>query len=825
MSRNWSPQQLAIFAWFAATGAARNLVVRARAGTGKTTTIIEAINKALWAKKILLCAFNKRIAEELQAKIQNPNGEAKTLHALGFSFIRKNWNDVKVDNDRGRRLAATACGVDTPDPIIGLVAKLACLAKETAPFVTNPDDLQDLQEDFELTLDQEWTEQGYDDAFIRVKAIAAMELARHRDGSIDFSDMLYIPLINNFCQAWYDLVVVDEAQDMNLAQLILAQRACKRGGRIVVVGDDRQCIPLDQFLSQLDGSFIKVENLRQGASVASITNGEQVEGTVEATVESEADAVLRFALDDGRAFKVTPDHICFAAIDDPSGAYLYLMYRPDLGYRIGVTRTVGNRGDNFIVRTAQEKGERLWILEWFSTYNEAAEKEAYLSLRYRVPKEPFKARSSMWLDTDKKARKLFAEFGKNGAGLLELYGLDFDRPNYFAKAGRGNRIAVNLLMGTRDGHRVEVETSHISKEQAEELRLIPTGKGTYRARNSYREYSEAVRRAKYLAKELGAYVVESLACTGSARRMLAVRAASVHPGMLVPVLTDKGVATARVLKREPSEGCKVLDIQVKDYANFAVNGVVVHNCIYSFRGADSSAVDRLKTELKAEELSLNVTYRCPSKIVALAQVIVPDYQAAPTAPEGKVDAISREKLVEQVQPGDFVLSRKNSPLAALCLKTLRTGKRATVVGRDIGAGLIALIKRLGKAKNMVNLMERLARWETREVEKWEAAGKEAKVSEVKDRAETIRELADGLTSVKELETRIQSLFQDNGINEPKVIFSTVHKAKGLEAERVFILRSTLYPYKGADGKVEEKNIEYVAVTRSKDVLVWVEGKF
>jgi len=74
MDRVWSAQQEAIFGWFGSAGG--NLVVRARAGTGKTTTILEGIGRAPEGK-ILLCAFNKRIAEELQTKVRNPAAEGE----------------------------------------------------------------------------------------------------------------------------------------------------------------------------------------------------------------------------------------------------------------------------------------------------------------------------------------------------------------------------------------------------------------------------------------------------------------------------------------------------------------------------------------------------------------------------------------------------------------------------------------------------------------------------------------------------------------------------------------------------------------------------
>src|SRR5580658_7297407 len=102
-TRVWSPQQQAIFQWF--ERGSGNLVVRARAGTGKTTTIIEALAHAP-ESKILLAAYNKSIAEELSSRLTR--GEAKTSHGVGFAFVRQQWKGVRVDADRGYNLAKAA---------------------------------------------------------------------------------------------------------------------------------------------------------------------------------------------------------------------------------------------------------------------------------------------------------------------------------------------------------------------------------------------------------------------------------------------------------------------------------------------------------------------------------------------------------------------------------------------------------------------------------------------------------------------------------------------------------------------------------------------
>src|SRR3990167_3391898 len=109
--KTWSEEQRAIFRHFAGGRQAGNLVVRARAGTGKTTTIVAGIGQAP-EQKILLAAFNKRIATELQAKVRNPRAEVKTLHSLGFAYVRRNWSDVRLDGDgeRALRCVRTAAG-------------------------------------------------------------------------------------------------------------------------------------------------------------------------------------------------------------------------------------------------------------------------------------------------------------------------------------------------------------------------------------------------------------------------------------------------------------------------------------------------------------------------------------------------------------------------------------------------------------------------------------------------------------------------------------------------------------------------------------------
>ena len=247
--------------------------------------------------------------------------------------------------------------------------------------------------------------------------------------------------------------------------------------------------------------------------------------------------------------------------------------------------------------------------------------------------------------------------------------------------------------------------------------------------------------------------------------------------------------------------------------------------IYGFRGADSNSLDRLKRELNAKELTLTITYRCPKKIVESVQHLVPDYQAAPNAPDGIISQATVEKMIQTATVGDFVLSRKNAPLAQMCLKFLKNRKRARIEGKETGRQLVNLVKKF-KASTFEAMFEKLLKWEERECAKLLATGKESakqRIELIHDQADCIRALSEDLERPSDLVTRIEELFQDTAAGANDFIrCSSVHRSKGLETDRVWLLTETLYPG-GRTEVQEEKNIEYVARTRAKKELVEVTG--
>lgn len=245
--------------------------------------------------------------------------------------------------------------------------------------------------------------------------------------------------------------------------------------------------------------------------------------------------------------------------------------------------------------------------------------------------------------------------------------------------------------------------------------------------------------------------------------------------------------------------------------------------IYEFRGAHQDGLNMMKTVLDAGEFPLTITYRCPKAVVNIAKQYVPDYQSAPTAPEGVVDSIGASVLQNRVQIGDAILSRLNAPMMSLCLSLLKAGTPARIEGRDIGRTLLGIIKKF-KAKSIPDYLRKVVAWGEKMKARSAARFSETAQALIQDQVNMLIAVAEDLKSVKEIEDRITALFTDtDGKERPAVVLSTVHKAKGLEWDRVFILNET-FRWKGG----QEDNVYYVAVTRAKKHLTFVgerpEGK-
>ena len=253
--------------------------------------------------------------------------------------------------------------------------------------------------------------------------------------------------------------------------------------------------------------------------------------------------------------------------------------------------------------------------------------------------------------------------------------------------------------------------------------------------------------------------------------------------------------------------------------------------IYGFAGADSESMKRMGEELPGcITLPLTVTRRCGKAIVIEAKKYVSDFEAhesngAGTIGRGAYDINDPNNYRVKVQDGDMILCRCNAPLVSECFKFIKQGRKAVIQGRDIGQGLISTITKM-KATSVEDLVKKVSDWLFKEVSKENAKRNpsEARIQALEDRHDCIIVFTEGAKTVDDVISKIDSIFTDN--KETKGIrLSSIHKAKGLEAHRVFWLRlpkTEFVPENESHWQTEQRyNLMYVAVTRAIEELVYV----
>jgi DNA helicase II / ATP-dependent DNA helicase PcrA len=240
--------------------------------------------------------------------------------------------------------------------------------------------------------------------------------------------------------------------------------------------------------------------------------------------------------------------------------------------------------------------------------------------------------------------------------------------------------------------------------------------------------------------------------------------------------------------------------------------------IYGFTAADEKSFEWFEKFKNTKVLPLSVSFRCSKAVIRKANEIVPDIKALPDAPEGLVRT---GDVLTEAQGGDFVLCRTTMPLVKLFFEFLTQGKKATIKGSDIGVQLIELI---GKINNLDTLKKF---WEhelftfkkdlkaTGVLNPAEHSG----YSALEDKVTTLLFLSRYADSIVDLKMKIKTIFSDE---IQGICLSTVHKIKGLEANRVFIVRPDLMPLPNSRSWqfMQEKNLEYVAITRSRLELIY-----
>lgn len=230
-------------------------------------------------------------------------------------------------------------------------------------------------------------------------------------------------------------------------------------------------------------------------------------------------------------------------------------------------------------------------------------------------------------------------------------------------------------------------------------------------------------------------------------------------------------------------------------------------CIYAWRGADANSFYTLQASLEAEIFPLTLSFRCPQAVVKEANRIEPDFFAREDNPEGLVLYQTPQHLLSEVvslSKESAILCRTNAPLVPYALTLLRANRPFTFKGKF--------------PQRLQNFFYSLQYGEINQKIK----SLEAKLDSMKPnrRASTI----DLIQAVQMIQSRCSSMadiklfIEKLKTGTTGVTLSTIHQSKGLEWPRLYFLHPSYLDLR----EISEQNLYYVAVTRSKDRLIYVD---
>ena len=292
--------------------------------------------------------------------------------------------------------------------------------------------------------------------------------------------------------------------------------------------------------------------------------------------------------------------------------------------------------------------------------------------------------------------------------------------------------------------------------------------------------------------------------------------------VLVDEAQDISIAEQKLIEKCYMRGCRV--VTVGD----------MEQMINIWAGSDEQAIENFRRMPNTREFRLPISYRCPKKVVEVARRYSSNIIAKDDAIDGEVNyGVSVNKPTD----GDMVLCRVTAPLVDLHMKYLRINKKSYLIGQEnIIEQYMSLIDSVDSIvvdqhmltkngmfpelyRRLLSLIEQVSKAHGLDDE--DALSHPAVLS-MYDEIQGLRVLSEGITSVEELKKKINDVFS---CREEGIRLSTVHKAKGLEADNVYIYLPSLMPIKYAKKEWEirtERNLIYVAVTRARKTLNYIE---
>ena len=635
-------------------------LILAGAGSGKTRVLTTRIAHLIQTGQaspagVLAVTFTNKAAREMLSRLSamlpiNTRGMwVGTFHGLCNRLLRTHHRDAGLPQlfqilDSGDQLS-----------VVKRLAKAQNLDEEKfAPrqlqaFINNCK---------EAGLRANAVEAGDDFTRRMVAFYADYDAQCNREGVVDFAELLlrtfellsrHLELLTHY-QERFRYILVDEFQDTNKLQYRWIRMLAGTNGCVFAVGDDDQCVAGDTRVTMADGRSKAIKSVRPGEEVLScFGSGDFRPAEVLRTYRraSKKDLV-EIRTRGGRRIVSTPEHTHFAGYllgETPQTCFTYLMLKEGVGYRVG-TSQVYTRGRakpmvGYRQRSIQEHADAVWIVGTHASENEARYDEITLSLKYGLPTLPFVARKGKAVNglvhDDGWIARLYREVDTATAArrLLSDRGLREDEPHHvpISRDSKRRNIVVTLCgdrRGDRPAHRIAVMGNDEAGRRALanagiDVRPAKRGSRSWRFETIRADYGAALALARTAADALGGRIIQRANLHG--RSLPFLRAASVRPGMAM--IGDGGkIDAVESVRRVAGRARLVYDLDVKGTHNYVANGIVTHNSIYRFRGADVGNMNEFLRDFGVRDVvKLEQNYRSQGCILDAANAVIAQNKA------------------------------------------------------------------------------------------------------------------------------------------------------------------------------------------------------
>ena len=636
------------------------LLILAGAGSGKTTVITRRVawlieEEGVHPSSILAMTFTNKAADEMRERVQKlvsvPTEQlwVSTFHSFCTRILRREGDRTPVGRD--------FVIFDPSDQKALIKQVLAELKLPEKQF--HPKKVLEIIGDWKnrCLLPEEARAEALD-AWTR-KALDAYELYQtglknHR--ACDFDDLLLHterlfrePTVQTIYAERFKFLLVDEYQDTNRAQYLLVQHLAKRHHNLCVVGDEDQCLAADAQIMMADGSQTPIAELRAGNFVRAAHGSGDFRPAKVINVARRKPGNEGVAINtaSGQRLVSTPEHMHFAGYRlgaSPQMAFVYLMHKRSRGWRLG-TSQVHTRGQvkpvvGFLQRSHQEHADALWVLSTHESENEARLQEYLWSLQYQIPTLPFvprKGGSTKGLVHDEAALiRVFESLDTEGGAerlFLDL-GMAREFPTHRPQASEGRRRQVTVTLcgdrrGTRPMHRLAMvgkdeEGRRILDGLGYSVRSAKAGSGSWRFETCRKDFGELMTIARKIGQHLDAELVLNARLGRNPEQgtnsLPFIPACNIRTGM---VLFDAEGGIDPIVSVERVALEEVVDLDIEGVHNFIANGIVTHNSIYGWRGADiQNILDFQRDFPEAVQIKLEQNYRSTQKILDAASTVI-----------------------------------------------------------------------------------------------------------------------------------------------------------------------------------------------------------